>query len=403
MKSSLKFLALALLFSGITVISDGAGPWSPERSTLAARSRSNHLYTRRAIYPPRTNRPLAHQDHTDEIDQEIERYFGQVKSESHVYVGYNQFGRIFGQKSGARKAGARYKQNKKSASKSDKTGQSLDDNSQDNGLVTSHTVRKGDSINLIAREYSSRPRDVLKDNPFLKKRPLYIGEEILIVKMQRVKASTQRKVRYYTVRKGDYLSKIARKKGVSVKNLRRWNRLKKGQKLRRGQKLKVGASSKRVIPSGYKLSPVFKMPIRARITSRFGRRYNPFIKAYTSYHKGIDFGAAIGTPFYAARDGLVILARRMGGYGNCVFILHAGGYVTVYAHGKDLKLKRGELVKKGQLIGQVGRTGNATGPHLHFEIRKWKKAINPLAAMRMRELIPVAAKRKGADRTAYNN
>jgi len=107
----------------------------------------------------------------------------------------------------------------------------------------------------------------------------------------------------------------------------------------------------------------------ARITSRFGFRRHPIL-GYNKMHQGIDFGVGTGTPVLAAGDGVVVEARRWGGYGNWVRIRHSGGYETGYAHlsrfGKGLK--PGMRVSQGQVIGYVGSTGASTGPHLHFTV-----------------------------------
>jgi len=117
----------------------------------------------------------------------------------------------------------------------------------------------------------------------------------------------------------------------------------------------------------------------ARITSRFGLRRHPIL-GYTKMHQGIDFGVGTGTPVLAAGDGVVVEARRWGGYGNWVRIRHAGGWETGYAHlsrfGKGLKA--GQRVSQGQLIAYVGSTGASTGPHLHYEVWFKGRRVNPM-------------------------
>jgi murein DD-endopeptidase MepM/ murein hydrolase activator NlpD len=123
----------------------------------------------------------------------------------------------------------------------------------------------------------------------------------------------------------------------------------------------------------------FGMPLRhARITSSFShRRYHPILKRYRPHH-GTDFGARRGTPLLAVNSGRVIFSGRMGGYGKVVKIKHKGGYVSLYAHQSRIRVKRGQLVKKGQIIGHVGSTGRSTGPHLHFGMTKNGRWINPM-------------------------
>jgi len=122
------------------------------------------------------------------------------------------------------------------------------------------------------------------------------------------------------------------------------------------------------------------MPLKGeyRVTSNFGSRVHPITKK-THTHSGIDFGAPTGTPIYAAEGGVVLVSQWWGSYGNCVIIDHGNGLWTVYGHIRKggLLVDKGETVKKGQKIAEVGNTGNSTGPHLHFEVRKNEVAVNP--------------------------
>lgn len=119
----------------------------------------------------------------------------------------------------------------------------------------------------------------------------------------------------------------------------------------------------------------------ARITSRFGFRRHPIL-GYNKMHQGTDFGAGSGTPVLAAGDGVVVEARRWGGYGNWVRIRHSGGYETGYAHlSRYAKgLKPGMRVSQGQVIAYVGSTGASTGPHLHYEVWLKGRRVNPTGA-----------------------
>ena len=125
---------------------------------------------------------------------------------------------------------------------------------------------------------------------------------------------------------------------------------------------------------------LMKTPIDgARISSSFGRRKHPVL-GYTKMHSGVDFAAPRGTPIYAAGNGTVDYAARMGSYGNFVRIKHANGYQTAYAHmnGFARGIRKGTRVRQGQVIGYVGTTGRSTGPHLHYEIVVHGKKVNPL-------------------------
>ncbi|QNO15035.1 M23 family metallopeptidase [Alkalicella caledoniensis] len=115
----------------------------------------------------------------------------------------------------------------------------------------------------------------------------------------------------------------------------------------------------------------FRWPLASgagQITSPFGNRNDPF-SGRIAFHTGVDIGAPAGTAVYASEGGTVRIAGRQGSYGNLVVIQHSGGYATYYAHLSSINTSVGSTVSKGQLIGRVGRTGSATGNHLHFEIR----------------------------------
>ncbi|MEV5029640.1 peptidoglycan DD-metalloendopeptidase family protein [Paenibacillus sp. LPE1-1-1.1] len=122
------------------------------------------------------------------------------------------------------------------------------------------------------------------------------------------------------------------------------------------------------------------MPIKDnyRISSNFGTRVHPITgKRHT--HTGMDFAAPQGTDIFAAEDGVVLVAQTWSSYGNCVIIDHGNGIWTLYGHIRNggIKVEKGETVKKGQKIAEVGSTGNSTGPHLHFEVRKNQTPVNP--------------------------
>ncbi len=115
-----------------------------------------------------------------------------------------------------------------------------------------------------------------------------------------------------------------------------------------------------------------------RVASGYGYRKDPFTKK-PRMHWGMDFTAPRGTPIYATGDGIVKRAdNRAAGFGNHVRIDHGFGYVSLYAHMSKYKVKRGQKVKRGEIIGYVGNTGRSAGPHLHYEIFKDGKKINPL-------------------------
>jgi murein DD-endopeptidase MepM/ murein hydrolase activator NlpD len=119
----------------------------------------------------------------------------------------------------------------------------------------------------------------------------------------------------------------------------------------------------------------------ARMTSTFGMRLHPVL-GYNRMHQGIDFGAGTGTPVLAAGDGVVVEARKWGGYGNWLRIRHSGGWETGYGHLSAYArgLRPGQHVHQGQLVAYVGATGLATGPHLHYETWLRGARVNPISA-----------------------
>ncbi len=132
-----------------------------------------------------------------------------------------------------------------------------------------------------------------------------------------------------------------------------------------------GKSSKRTI---------MKTPINgARLSSRYGNRKHPIL-GYTKMHRGLDFAAPLGTPIFAAGDGIIEKAGWNGSYGKYIRIRHTGTYKTAYAHlsGFFKNIKVGKRVLQGKIIGYVGSTGRSTGPHLHYEVIKNDIQVNPM-------------------------
>ena len=117
-------------------------------------------------------------------------------------------------------------------------------------------------------------------------------------------------------------------------------------------------------------------PVPGRQTSGYGMRRHPIL-GYMRMHKGIDFKASYGEPIHAVTDGTVEFAGRHGGHGNFVKLQHGGGLETGYAHMSRIAVKRGQHVRRGQVIGYVGSTGLSTGPHLHYELYRNGKTVNP--------------------------
>lgn len=125
------------------------------------------------------------------------------------------------------------------------------------------------------------------------------------------------------------------------------------------------------------IQPVSNSDLK-RIASGFGYRIDPVYKT-VKYHNGLDFSAPQGTPIYATANGTIRTAANLGsGYGNHVVINHGYGYETLYGHMFRIKVKAGQRVKRGEIIGWVGSTGKSTGPHCHYEVHKNGRHLDPV-------------------------
>jgi len=199
---------------------------------------------------------------------------------------------------------------------------------------------------------------------------------------------------FYVVRAGDSLDALARSQGVLVEDLAEINGLAMDAPLSEGQVIfvlapepgvmvslpaatepgeKPPAAIVREIPGATKLDEELRWPLpEGRISSAFGRRWG-------RKHEGIDLAAPSGTPVLAAREGRVLYAgNTLRGYGNMVVLQHANDLLTAYAHNSVLLVRVGDRVRAGQTIARVGQSGSATGPHLHFEVRRGHVPLNPL-------------------------
>lgn len=193
--------------------------------------------------------------------------------------------------------------------------------------------------------------------------------------------------RTHLVKRGDTLYEISRRYGVKVSDLKRLNGITNPRDMPVGMRLKIptggrsvasGSSTRPRSSGGGYDAPVnssvrFAWPLkRVDISSRYGIRGN-------KKHDGVDLRAPRGTAVYAAAAGEVIFSGwGPSGYGNLVIIKHDPVYISVYAHNAKNYVRKGVKVKKGEKIASVGKTGRASGTHLHFEIRKRRKPVDPL-------------------------
>jgi len=239
--------------------------------------------------------------------------------------------------------------------------------------VITYTVEEGDNVSTIAERFDIDTDTVVWANEKLEEDPDYlvVGQKLLILPIVGV---------LHTVKEGDTIEAIAQKYKAEPQAIidYEFNHLQEAGVLKVGQQV--------IVPNGqkpYQLRYVYtdKGMIAVNAPQGSGRFIWPtsgyITNRYAPDHLGIDIGAPVGTPVYAADAGVVTSVGPMGTYGLAVIIDHGKGFTTVYAHLSMYYPTVGTPVRKGQAIGKIGMTGKTTGPHLHFEIRYGGGAVNP--------------------------
>jgi len=192
---------------------------------------------------------------------------------------------------------------------------------------------------------------------------------------------------YHVVERHQTLYRICKTYRVDLKEVASLNRIADPSKIETGQRIFI-PGAKKVLKVEIYIDDVVAEPAETAKTAYKkldfiwpveGKISNTFEEAESRRHQGIDISTPIGTPIKASNAGKVIYSNNgIRGYGNLIILRHSEEYVTVYAHNQVNLVEEGAWAEKGQFIGKVGQTGNATGPHLHFEIRKNSKALDPL-------------------------
>jgi len=212
-----------------------------------------------------------------------------------------------------------------------------------------YQVRSGDTLGSIAKHHALDYQLLARRNHLRSPFTIYVGQRIYL---------------WREAPKPTYLPmpKIRKKARIKVPRHTRT----KAQKVTR-------KTHKKVSRAVHKGRVALHWPVRGRVTSKFGMRHG-------RPHDGIDIGAKEGTPVRAAAAGEVVYAdHRLTGYGNLIIIRHSHDMFTAYAHNQRLLVHKGQRVKRGDVISRVGHTGRATGPHLHFEVRRGPTPVNPVA------------------------
>jgi murein DD-endopeptidase MepM/ murein hydrolase activator NlpD len=305
-----------------------------------------------------------------------------------------------------------------------------------NPAGTTIIVGTSDTLEILARRYKVTPTAILQANGYKGPRALSPGQQLIIphpAALAAVSAPADPAARpapavsaapsVHVVNRGDTLLGVARRNHVSVAELARANGIQPNARLRLGMKLTVPARATALAPAAQpavaaaqpaasapatrlaagtlesqqkaRLAqatnaeepaetsvkaaeatgalPTFRWPVRGKVITSYGAKTNG--KA----NDGINLAVPEGTPVKAAEDGVVAYSgNELKGYGNLVLIRHGNGYVTAYAHASELLVKRGDTIKRGQVIAKSGQSGEAGSPQLHFEIRKGSTPVDPL-------------------------
>jgi len=256
--------------------------------------------------------------------------------------------------------------------------------------ILTHTVKRGESFWTIATRHSLRVSVLEAANPHIRPERLQIGATLnLTIQEPFLEVKTVTRVTYHQ-------PVPFATTNVVDNNLWHWDRRVRtpgrpgtqevvarvtavnGKEVARDilTRVQVEAPTAQVVARGTKLAPTlstgaFLWPTSGRVTSAFGQRWGGF-------HEGVDIGAPTGTAIRAADSGIVSFSGWGGSFGNMVRIEHGDGYATLYAHASRLLVAVNDVVEKGQVIALVGNTGRSFGPHLHFEIHRQGRPLDPM-------------------------
>ena len=246
--------------------------------------------------------------------------------------------------------------------------------------LTRYRIRPGDSVWDIARKNGIRSGTLIWMNSAVIVDPkiLPAGKEIIIPNMDAIEVRLKSEETVWS---------LAKKFTVNPAEILKFNMLTDAKKLKAGDKLYVPNPNfdfSSVPRAARAMVEGFLWPASYRqVNSEFGFRMHP-IRKRRIFHEGIDIGGGRGSTVFASADGRVSFVGWMRGYGKIIVIRHKEGITTRYAHLSSTRVSRGQLVEQGQTIGGLGATGLATGPNLHFEVRKNGLPQDPIAYLRNR-------------------
>ena len=247
--------------------------------------------------------------------------------------------------------------------------------------IRRHRVEAGENLWIVARQHGLDMKTIIGCNEGLSEEgALQPGNDLLIPNQKGV---------FYRLKFGQTLSDLSWAYNVRLEAIFRANSITNAGKIKSGdnifipgaEPLELGSKRLKRLEKAV-IDTTFDKPVRGRLTRGYGWRIHP-IRKRREFHRGIDLGVYWGCKVKAAQDGKVVFAGWKGGYGHFVRIKHRFGYETRYGHlTSPLDVKKGDKVKRGQVIGRTGTTGTSTGSHLHFEIYRDGRSVNPLRYVR---------------------
>jgi len=239
-------------------------------------------------------------------------------------------------------------------------------------LYNSHIIQRGENISTLAVNFGLNQGTIISVNNITNTRLLQIGRVLRIPNQDGI---------LHTVRSGETLSSIAERYRADKEAIKTVNEL-FSDRVVSGTELFIPGARLDFTRLQEINGDLFIWPVRGAVTSGYGWRRDPFNRNRRQFHNGIDIRGNIGTPVRAAMAGRVSRVGWDNVYGNYIIINHHSGYRTLYGHLNVIRTRTGAFVSQGERIGDVGNTGQSTGPHLHFTVYRNGVTVNPRALMR---------------------